>query len=324
MVLRRERLHMGGVSNYDRKKHLGDTSYGKSRTPDLSPTEELGRSRCINKSFTGLHREALRPRALSPSKPTSLSPLRTPSVGPLKNASDLTKLKEIREGIKRRYLNRTDIRRIFINWDQGCTGGIRPVDMQAMLAKFGYSVTPSEAAALVATSNTSRSGYLNLSEFIEFVFPSGEVLDKVQSSRIGSSFEENPDPQTLFLMTLTSSVKERINTEIFDKRPPYAPKYASRAVLDIQQLPINKLDEINHQAKTIRHALRRVFVDSSSFQAALQKTSTDNAISLCDLEAVLRDNLGSRMREFEPFLTAHIYNKQGRTSIRGVVDQVFT
>jgi Ca2+-binding EF-hand superfamily protein len=97
------------------------------------------------------------------------------------------KLREIRTGLKRRYINRNNLRKIFTDWDRGGNGYIRPEDVQEVLEDFGVPVNSKESAALVATANTSKTGYLNLSEFIEFVFPNTDVLDQVRSSRIGSS-----------------------------------------------------------------------------------------------------------------------------------------
>jgi Ca2+-binding EF-hand superfamily protein len=327
---------------------------------------------------------------------------------------DIHKLKDIRASLKKRYLDRNDLRKIFTHWDRGGNGHIRPSDVQAVLADFGLPVNSKEATALVATANTSRTGHLNLAEFIEFVFPATDVLDRVQRSNLGSSdsaagrlvndlqdkavrvkkdaeqfqlkthikkhlpalssellaagddvkFSDfykvlmqlglpltfcNED-SLKHLYTEAGGASEGLNTREFIKSvrlfdvpivtrnvSPLMTEQASfdsfdskadlvgKRVLDIQRLPVNKLESINQKAKTIRYALKRAFTEAGQFQKALSAYSTDGSIGLLDLEAVLRSNLGSKVpeRELESFLTAHVYNKQAKTSIQNVVDFVY-
>jgi Ca2+-binding EF-hand superfamily protein len=97
------------------------------------------------------------------------------------------KLREIRTGLKRRYISRNNLRKIFSEWDRGGNGYIRPEDVQEVLQEFGIPVNSKESAALVATANTSKTGCLDLSEFIEFVSLNTDVLDQEHSSRIGAT-----------------------------------------------------------------------------------------------------------------------------------------
>ena len=64
--------------------------------------------------------------------------------------------------LRRKYASRTNLHRIFSQWDKGDKGGISPHDLFNGLNKIGVAVSLDEATALHAAA-TQTDTYLNLS-----------------------------------------------------------------------------------------------------------------------------------------------------------------
>ena len=89
---------------------------------------------------------------------------------------DLKKIQEIRFALRRRYANRTDIRKIFKEWDLNCMGEITLYSAHDMINRLNIPINYNETRALIASSNTRGTESLNLEEFIHLIFSDNEAL----------------------------------------------------------------------------------------------------------------------------------------------------
>ena len=89
---------------------------------------------------------------------------------------DLKKIQEIRFALRRRYANRTDIRKIFKEWDLNCMGEINLYSAHDMINRLNIPINYNETRALIASSNTRGTETLNLEEFIHLIFSDNEAL----------------------------------------------------------------------------------------------------------------------------------------------------
>ena len=94
----------------------------------------------------------------------------------LDNKIDLKKIQEIRFALRRRYANRTDIRKIFKEWDMNCMGEITLYSAHDMINRLNIPINYNETRALIASSNTRGTESLNLEEFIHLIFSDNEAL----------------------------------------------------------------------------------------------------------------------------------------------------
>ena len=94
----------------------------------------------------------------------------------LDNKIDLKKIQEIRFALRRRYANRTDIRKIFKEWDMNCMGEITLYSAHDMINGLNIPINYNETRALIASSNTRGTESLNLEEFIHLIFSDNEAL----------------------------------------------------------------------------------------------------------------------------------------------------
>ena len=94
----------------------------------------------------------------------------------LDNKIDLNKIQEIRFALRRRYGNRTDIRKIFKEWDMNCMGEISLYSVHDMVNRLNIPINYNETRALIASSNTRGTESLNLEEFIHLIFSDNEAL----------------------------------------------------------------------------------------------------------------------------------------------------
>jgi hypothetical protein len=91
----------------------------------------------------------------SASKPASPKTLLTAGV-------DLTVVKDIRNALRRKYASRSNIERIFSQWDRKQTGVLTAEDICCGLNKIGIKASLEEAMALKASVGETD---LNLNEF---------------------------------------------------------------------------------------------------------------------------------------------------------------
>ena len=89
---------------------------------------------------------------------------------------DLKKIQEIRFALRRRYANRTDIRKIFKEWDLNCMGEITLYSAHDMINRLNIPINYNETRALIASSNTRGTETLNLEEFMHLIFSDNEAL----------------------------------------------------------------------------------------------------------------------------------------------------
>ena len=94
----------------------------------------------------------------------------------LDNKVDLQKIQEIRFALRRRYANRTDIRKIFKEWDISCMGEISLFSAHEMINRLNIPINFNETRALIASSNTRGTESLNLEEFIHLIFSNNKAL----------------------------------------------------------------------------------------------------------------------------------------------------
>ena len=89
---------------------------------------------------------------------------------------DLKKIQEIRFALRRRYANKSDIRKIFKEWDLNCMGEITLYSAHEMINRLNIPINYNETRALIASSNTRGTETLNLEEFIHLIFSDNEAL----------------------------------------------------------------------------------------------------------------------------------------------------
>ena len=94
----------------------------------------------------------------------------------LDNKIDLKKVQEIRLALRRRYANRTNIRKIFKEWDLNAVGEITLYSAHDMINRLNIPINYNETRALIASSNTRGTESLNLEEFMHLIFSDNEAL----------------------------------------------------------------------------------------------------------------------------------------------------
>ena len=96
----------------------------------------------------------------------------------LADTVDERHLRDIRRVLRRKYASRTNLHRIFAQWDKGDKGGISPEDLFNGLNKIGIAATLDEAAALHgAATQTDADPNLSLQEFSDLLFSGDETLN---------------------------------------------------------------------------------------------------------------------------------------------------
>lgn len=93
----------------------------------------------------------------------------------LEGKVDLKKIKEIRLALRRRYANRTHIRKLFKNWDVSGNGFISLYDAHSMINKLAIPINFNETRALIAS--TSNEGVLKLDDFVSLIYNDNQTLN---------------------------------------------------------------------------------------------------------------------------------------------------
>ena len=95
----------------------------------------------------------------------------------LENKVDISKLKEIRLALRRRYANRSNFRKIFKEWDRSTKGEISVYDAHLMINQLSIPINFNEMRTLIASSNNRSTESLNLEEFMHLIFNDNPALN---------------------------------------------------------------------------------------------------------------------------------------------------
>ena len=128
----------------------------------------------------------------------------------LEGKVNLEKLKEIRLAIRRRYANRTNLKQIFRDWNQGKNGEISLYEAHSMINSFGIPINFNETRALIATANPRGTESLNMTEFTNLIFDDNSALE-VDLKRIKFKDEkllEDEKQMSILNEKLQSSVEQ--------------------------------------------------------------------------------------------------------------------
>lgn len=79
--------------------------------------------------------------------------------------------------LRRRYAPRSDIRKIFKEWDKANLGEISIIDVHSMINKLSIPINIDETRALISSSNNRGSEALNMIEFMHLVFNDNDELN---------------------------------------------------------------------------------------------------------------------------------------------------
>jgi Ca2+-binding EF-hand superfamily protein len=90
---------------------------------------------------------------------------------------NLTKLKNIRNTLRRKYCTRKNFKKIFELWDEDSTGLISVTNFCNTMRKMGIFINMDEAKLLVASADKDGSKDLNLHEFMDFVYKDDPNFD---------------------------------------------------------------------------------------------------------------------------------------------------
>lgn len=93
----------------------------------------------------------------------------------LEKTVDKKAVMDIRRALRRKYASRTNLHRIFTQWDRGTKGGISVEDLFHGLNKIGLTTTLDQATALHACAiQTDTDPNLSLQEFSDLLFNNEE------------------------------------------------------------------------------------------------------------------------------------------------------
>ena len=82
---------------------------------------------------------------------------------------------DLRRVLRRKYASRTNLHRIFNQWDRGTKGGISVPDLFHGLNKIGLVTTLDEATAMHSlATQTDQDPNLSLQEFSDLLFTNDE------------------------------------------------------------------------------------------------------------------------------------------------------
>ena len=95
----------------------------------------------------------------------------------LENKVDISKLKEIRLALRRRYANRSNFRKIFKEWVRSTKGEISVYDAHLMINQLSIPINFNEMRTLIASSNNRSTESLNLEEFMHLIFNDNPALN---------------------------------------------------------------------------------------------------------------------------------------------------
>lgn len=166
----------------------------------------------------------------------------------------LPSIEALRTLIRNRYARRGNLMQVFSEWDRGRLGYIRPEDVMYMLGAMGIHVSLEEACLLVATANKSRTGRLNLEEFLEMikceVTPAHSLptqdLTSVRASLEDRAAQLHTDSMHAFLVQKLRSRLHQITQAMLRKDKAGSGFISLKdflAVVDVLKLPSETVNE---------------------------------------------------------------------------------
>ena len=93
----------------------------------------------------------------------------------LENKVDIKKIKDVRLALRRRYANRTHLRKLFKNWDRSNNGYISLYDAHCMINKLAIPINFNETKALI--SSASQTDHLSLEDFVNLIHNENNALN---------------------------------------------------------------------------------------------------------------------------------------------------
>jgi Ca2+-binding EF-hand superfamily protein len=66
---------------------------------------------------------------------------------------DLSKIRDLRRALRRRYANRTNFQKIFSQWDRKNAGQVDAADIKHMCGKMGLTVNDQESRLLMLSAD---------------------------------------------------------------------------------------------------------------------------------------------------------------------------
>ena len=82
---------------------------------------------------------------------------------------NVSKVKEIRRILRRKYLHKNDIKKVFRDWDLSINGEITLYDAYKMINSFGVPINYDETRTLISMVSSRNSDTLNLEEFTTLI-----------------------------------------------------------------------------------------------------------------------------------------------------------
>ena len=217
----------------------------------------------------------------------------------LDNKIDLKKIQEIRFAIRRRYANRTDIRKIFKEWDINCLGEINVYSAHDMINRLNIPINYNETRALIASSNTRGTETLNLEEFIHLIFSDNEGLkvdlDSLQY-KDEQLFKEGKDSENIKNHMKISILEMNKTNEIFfikqqvHSRTTIINNVAHKNNINTEKCSKNDFIKLMRSLKLPEKYYRDILIDSL-FNSYLNKDETTmNMTKFCDDCLKLRED----------------------------------
>lgn len=128
---------------------------------------------------------------------------------------------DIRRALRRKYASRTNLHRIFGQWDRGTKGGISVQDLFLGLNKVGITTTLDQATALHACAiQTDTDPNLSLQEFSDLLFSADEAFgadlkqihatDKNEEQTLKETLKQSMQPKTIDLGSLTTESLDKL------------------------------------------------------------------------------------------------------------------
>ena len=128
---------------------------------------------------------------------------------------------DIRRALRRKYASRTNLHRIFNQWDRGNKSGISVQDLYHGLNKIGVTASLDLSTALHACAiQTDDDPNLSLQEFSDLLFSNEEVFtanlkiipatDKLEEEHLAKTVKASMAPRTIDLGSLDQASLEKL------------------------------------------------------------------------------------------------------------------
>lgn len=148
---------------------------------------------------------------------------------------------DIRRALRRKYASRTNLHRIFSQWDKDAKGGISVNDLFNGLNKIGITTTLDQAAAIHgAATQTDSDPNLSLQEFSDLLFSADENFTV--------NLKGIPATDRNLEMELTANMKAALGNR----------------TIDLNSLPQESLDKLrlrNKWRQVLKNNLQNITMD---------------------------------------------------------------